>query len=96
MYSKASTVSPDPHGTVPDPRIYGPDLQVGLGPPRVRTGPLEWDPDPSCMGSGPPTVGSQDLTEGPGGGLELTCVQTCSGALRTYLHTPMLPAQAEP
>jgi hypothetical protein len=28
-------------------------------PPRVRTGPLEWDPDPPRMGSGPPTVGSQ-------------------------------------
>ena len=23
----------------------------GPGPPRVRTGPLEWDPDPLCMGS---------------------------------------------
>jgi hypothetical protein len=31
------------------------------GPPCVLTGPLEWDPDPH-MGSGPPTVGSQDLT----------------------------------
>jgi hypothetical protein len=46
MYSKASTMSPDPHGRVPDPWIYGPDLQVGPRPPRVRTGPLEWDPDP--------------------------------------------------
>jgi hypothetical protein len=61
MYYKASTVSPDPHGRVADTWIYGPDLQVGLGPPHVRTGPLEWDPDPR-MGSGPPTVGSQDLT----------------------------------
>jgi hypothetical protein len=33
--------------------------KFGPGPPRVRTGPLEWDPDPPCMGSGPPTVGSQ-------------------------------------
>jgi hypothetical protein len=62
IYSKASTVSPDPHGKVPDPWIYSPDLQVGPGPPRVRTGPLEWDPDPPPMGSGLPTVGSQDLT----------------------------------
>jgi hypothetical protein len=46
IYSKASTVSPDPHGKVPDPWIYSSDLQVGPGPPRVRTGPLEWDPDP--------------------------------------------------
>jgi hypothetical protein len=62
MYSKASTLSPDPHGRVPYPWIYGPDLQVGPGPPRVWTRPLEWDSDPPRMGSGPPTVGSQDLT----------------------------------
>jgi hypothetical protein len=33
--------------------------KFGPRPPRVRTGPLEWDPDPPRMGSGPPTVGSQ-------------------------------------
>jgi hypothetical protein len=33
--------------------------KFGPGPPRVRTGPMEWDPDPPRMGSGPPTVGSQ-------------------------------------
>jgi hypothetical protein len=63
MYSKASTMSPDPMGgcwtpgytvqtsrLVQDPYVYGPN-------------PLEWDPDPpSRMGSGSPTVGSQDLT----------------------------------
>jgi hypothetical protein len=27
-YSKTSPVSPDPHGKVPDPCIYGPDLHV--------------------------------------------------------------------
>jgi hypothetical protein len=46
IYSKASTVSSDPHGKVPDPWIYSLDLQVGPGPPRVRTGPLELDPNP--------------------------------------------------
>jgi hypothetical protein len=30
----------------------------GLGPPLVRTGPLEWDPNP-LYGVRPPTVGSQ-------------------------------------
>jgi hypothetical protein len=35
-----------PHGKVSDTWIYSPDLQVGPGPPRVRTGPLEWDSDP--------------------------------------------------
>jgi hypothetical protein len=39
-------VSLDPHERVSDPWIYNSDLQVGPGPPRVRTGPLEWDPDP--------------------------------------------------
>jgi hypothetical protein len=42
-----------PPWEVPDPWIYSPDLQVGPGPPRVRTGPLEWDSDPR--------MGSQDL-----------------------------------
>jgi hypothetical protein len=46
IYSKASTVSPDPHGKVPDHWIYSLDLQVGPGPPRVRIGPLELDPNP--------------------------------------------------
>jgi hypothetical protein len=43
-------VSPDPYGKVLDPWIYSPGLQVGPGPPRVRTGPLEWDPDPLVRG----------------------------------------------
>jgi hypothetical protein len=49
-YSEASPVSLDPRGKVPDPCIYSPGLQVGPGPPRVRTGPLEWDPDPPVWG----------------------------------------------
>jgi hypothetical protein len=70
-------------GPVPDPYIYGLGLQVWLspGPPRVRTGPLEWDPD-------------RPLWD-PGGGPEPTRVQTWSGSNRTYLHTLLLPAQAE-
>jgi hypothetical protein len=62
LYSKASTVSLDPHGKAPDPWIYSPDLQVGPGPPRVRTGPLEWDPGGGAPpaggggGPGPPRV----------------------------------------
>jgi hypothetical protein len=51
-------------GKVSDPWIYNLDLRVGPGLPRVRTGPLEWDPPP-CMGSGPPTVGSGPLKVGP-------------------------------
>jgi hypothetical protein len=33
--------------------------KVGPGLPRVQAEPLEWDPDPPCMGFGPPTMGSQ-------------------------------------
>jgi hypothetical protein len=51
LYSKASTVSPDPHEKVSDPWICSPDLQVGLGPPPVWIGHLEWDPNP------PPSYG---------------------------------------
>jgi hypothetical protein len=84
-----------PHEKVLDPWIYSPDLQVGLGPPRVRTGSLEWDPDPSVWGPDRPQWGPKTLLKGPGGGPELTRVQTCSGVLRTYPHTLLLPAQAE-
>jgi hypothetical protein len=28
IHSKVSTMGPDPHGTVPDPCIYGPDLRA--------------------------------------------------------------------
>jgi hypothetical protein len=61
IYSKASTVSPDPHGRASDHGIYNPDLQGWSRTPRVQAGPLEWDldPPPPRMGSGPPTMGSQ-------------------------------------
>jgi hypothetical protein len=60
IYSKVSTVSPDPHGKVSDPCIYRPDLRVrsrtstGANPtPRMGSGPL-------YVGSGPLTAGSRD------------------------------------
>jgi hypothetical protein len=40
IYSKASTVSLDPHGKVLDPWIYSPDLQVWSRTPHV------YGPDP--------------------------------------------------
>jgi hypothetical protein len=60
IYSKTSTVSPDPHGKVPDPWIYSPDLQVWSRTPTCtdRTPGMGSGPPP-YMGSGPPTVGSQ-------------------------------------
>jgi hypothetical protein len=53
-------VDPDPHGKVPDPCIYGPDLwatsRTSTGTNRTpRTGP-----GPLCVGSGLLTVGSRD------------------------------------
>jgi hypothetical protein len=60
IYSKVSTVSPDPHGKVSDPCIYRPDLRVrsrtstgANQTPRMGSGPL-------CEGSGPLTAGSRD------------------------------------
>jgi hypothetical protein len=58
IYSKASTVSPDPIGKCRTTVYTVQASKFGPWPPRMRTGPLEWDPDPS-MESGPPTVGSQ-------------------------------------
>jgi hypothetical protein len=45
-YSEASPVILDPHGKVLTPVYTVRASMFGLGPPRVRTGPLEWDPDP--------------------------------------------------
>jgi hypothetical protein len=67
MYSKASTVSPDPHVRVSYPWIYGPDLQVGPGPPRVWTRPLEWDPDPPVWGPDHPQWGPKTLLKAQAG-----------------------------
>jgi hypothetical protein len=100
MYSKASTVSPDPHGRAPDPWINSSDLQG-------------WSRTSTCarrtprMGSGPPPPPwgvriahngiprFQDRTysgleQDPSEGSVPTHVQT-----RTCLHTLLLPAQAE-
>jgi hypothetical protein len=67
IYSKASTVSPDPHGKVSDPWIYSLDLQDGPGLPRVWTGPLEWDPDPSVWGPYRPQWGPKTLLKAQAG-----------------------------
>jgi hypothetical protein len=58
--SKVSIVGPDPHGNVPDPCIYRPDLRVRS---RTSTGANRTPgtgPGPLCVGSGPLTVGSRD------------------------------------
>jgi hypothetical protein len=74
IYSKASIVSPNPHGKVLDPWIYSPDLQLGPGPPRVWTGPLEWDPDPPVWGPDRPQKGPKTILKAQAGGPELTRV----------------------
>jgi hypothetical protein len=76
--------------------------KFGPGPPRVRTGPLEWIRI-SLYGArathgGVP--GFQDrtypgLNQGPGGGPVPTRVQTWSGGIRTLSHTLLHPAQAK-
>jgi hypothetical protein len=44
IYSKASTVSPDPMGEHRTPGYTVRTSKVGLGPPCVQARPLEWDP----------------------------------------------------
>jgi hypothetical protein len=102
IYSKTSTVSPDPHGKVSDPWIYSPDLQVWSKTPTCTDRTPGMGSGPPGMGSGPPTVGSQSYrtehTRGlirTQGGLGPTRVQTWSGGIRTYPHTLLFPAQAE-
>ena len=75
--------------------------KFGPGPPHVRIGPLEWDPNPLRMGSGPPAMGSQS----PRTELTLALNRTQVGVryrhvsrpslVRTCPHTLLLPAQAE-
>jgi hypothetical protein len=69
--------------------------KFGPGPPRVRTGPLEWDLDPSygVWAAHSRVPRSQGRTrpgfnQGPGGGPVPTRVRTCP-------HTLLIPAQAE-
>jgi hypothetical protein len=52
IYSKVSTVSPDPHGNVPDPCIYRPGLRGRSRTSTTQIGPLGWGPDPSMWGPG--------------------------------------------
>jgi hypothetical protein len=60
IYSKTSTVSLDPHGRAPDPRICSPDLQ---GWTRIAAC-ASWTPG---MGSGPLRMGSRSPTMGSQG-----------------------------
>jgi hypothetical protein len=58
-YSETSPVSPDPHGKVPDPCIYGPGLQVWSRTSTCANRTPGMGSEPPCMGSGPPKVGSR-------------------------------------
>jgi hypothetical protein len=60
IYSKVSTVGPDPHGKMPDPCIYRLDLRVR---PRASTGVNQTPrtgPGPLGVGSGPLTAWSRN------------------------------------
>jgi hypothetical protein len=115
IYSKASTVSQNPHGRVSDPcrtPVYMVHAsKFGLGPPRVRTGPLEWDLDlpygVRAAHSGVP--GFQDRTYSslnpvPGEGPEPTClvgsgpihIQSCSPHRRRPDATTWRTARHKP
>jgi hypothetical protein len=60
IYSKVSTVGPDPHGKMPNPYVYRPDLRVR---PRTSMGANRtprMGSEHLCVGSGPLTTGSRD------------------------------------
>jgi hypothetical protein len=83
------------------PRYVVRTSKFGLGPPRVRTEPLEWDPDPlygvRAAHSRVPRFQARThpgLGQGPGGGPVPTRVQTWFDENRTYPHTLLLPTQA--
>jgi hypothetical protein len=52
IYSKVSTVSPDPHGKVSDPCIYRSGLRVRSRTPTGANRTPRMNPDPSEWGSG--------------------------------------------
>jgi hypothetical protein len=60
IYSKVSTVSPDPHGKVSDPCIYRPGLRVRSRTSTVTNRTPRMGSGPLCVGSGPLTAGSRD------------------------------------
>jgi hypothetical protein len=49
-----------PHGKVPDPCIYGPDLRAGSRTSAGTNRTPGMGPRPLCVGSKPLTAGSQD------------------------------------
>jgi hypothetical protein len=60
IYSKVSTVGPDPHGKVPDTCIYRPGLQVRFRTPTGTNQTPRMGSVPLYVGSGPLTAGSRD------------------------------------
>jgi hypothetical protein len=58
--SKASAVGPDPHGKVPDPYMYGPDLGAGSRTSADTGRTPRTGPGPLYVGSGPLSVGYRD------------------------------------
>jgi hypothetical protein len=61
IYSKASTISPDPHGERQTPRYAIRISKVGSGPPHVQAGPLGWDLDPPVWDPDRPQWGPKVL-----------------------------------
>jgi hypothetical protein len=95
IYSRISTVGPDPHRKVSNPHTYGPDLRVRSRTSTGMPGPLERVPDPPVQGPGHsqqgPRIPGQRIPRPwsrSGGGPEPTRV-------RTIPRTLPLPAQAE-
>jgi hypothetical protein len=101
IYSKASTVSQDPHGRAQDPWICSPDLQGWYRTATCASRTPRMGSRPSRMGPGPPTMGSQ----GPRTEHTWALNRTQVGVRYRHVsrpslvwscpHTLLLPTQAE-
>jgi hypothetical protein len=60
IHPKVSTVGLGPHGKVPDPCMYRPDLRAGSRTSADIDRTPGTGPGPLCVGSGPPSAGSRD------------------------------------
>jgi hypothetical protein len=60
IHPKVSMVGPGPHGKVPDPCMYRPDLWAGSRTSADTDRTPGTGPRPLCVGSGPPSAGSRD------------------------------------
>jgi hypothetical protein len=95
IYSKVSTVSPDPHGKVSDPCIYRPGLRVRSRTPTGANRTPRMGSGPLYVGSGPLKAGSRDSRTENAQALIKARRGPEPARVQTLSYTRLLPAQAE-